>query len=572
MTSERRVHARRILYSPEYLDMGADNGGVVVNLSEGGLGFQTVSPVTPDAQLPISFSLGTGYRIDLKARVVWINEEGKIGGAAFGKLSKDSQSLIREWVAKQEGEHVTGHEEPTLDAATHAETRATLEAVQMRVAEAVPESVAQASESFPTGPAGLAIEETEPRNGVALPTPAAKTIEAMPEQPSEFESPAAAASSSHTIAEPRGPSFADTRTIGSNHSSREPLRRAPEPAHNNAATANSQRPAAPHLPEKKHEQNTASSFSAIPSISVWNRKDASLPASPQLQRNNAVSFPLGRDENIFARPSGGVEPEGERKGFRALTVVVIIIALAAAGTFYVRTHRQQIGDAIARIGGNIAGSSANSSAPATAPPAAPVSTANSQASAPPKSNLPAAQSSPAKTQPLNPAQSTSIPAAPKQSASSSASPSATSAPPVSTGGDHAAGSAEQSALASPNKALAQTSAKPPSSQPAHNPSKNQNATAASASSLLAAQSEYQRGEQYLNGTGVTQDYAQAAQWFWRSLEAGYTDAALPLANLYLEGNGVSRSCTQARILLDAAAQKNNAQAIHQLAQLPDNCQ
>ncbi len=76
----------------------------------------------------------------------------------------------------------------------------------------------------------------------------------------------------------------------------------------------------------------------------------------------------------------------------------------------------------------------------------------------------------------------------------------------------------------------------------------------------------------MNGTGVTQDYAQAAQWFWRSLEAGYTDAALPLANLYLEGNGVSRSCTQARILLDAAAQKNNAQAIQQLAQLPDNCQ
>lgn len=127
-------------------------------------------------------------------------------------------------------------------------------------------------------------------------------------------------------------------------------------------------------------------------------------------------------------------------------------------------------------------------------------------------------------------------------------------------------------MASPNKALAQPSGKPPSPQTAHDPSKNQNATLTPASSLLAAQSEYQRAEQYLNGTGVTQDYAQAAQWFWRSLEAGYTDAALPLANLYLEGNGVSRSCTQARILLDAAAQKNNAQAIHQLAQLPDNCQ
>ncbi len=572
MTPERRIHGRRILYSPEYLDIGADNGGVVVNLSEGGLGFQTVSPVTLDAQLPVSFSLAAGYRIDLKARVVWVNGDGKIGGAAFSKLSKDSLSLIREWVAKQEAEHGTGSEDLGLDAAAQSETPVSVDSVRVKASEAVPEVVSQPGESFATEPTGSEIDETDARNGVALPTNAAQPMEAIPERSSQFESRAAGAPSSHPAGQTPGTLLPDARSISSNPP-REPLRRAPESAHTNAVTANFQRAVAPasHLSQKKHQGETSSSFAVIPSISVWNRKGASSPASSVpagLQRNGAPLFPPGRDKNIFARPSSEPEPEGERKGPGVLLIVATVIAVAAVGAFYARTHRQPIGNAIARIGDSIAGSSAaNSSVPATA---APISTANSQ-TAPLKPNLPPVQNPPTKTQALNPAQSTLAPAAAKQGASSVANLSATSTPPISAGEGHATVAAGQSSATIPNKA-SQTSGKPSPLQTAHDPSKNQNATAGPASSLLAAQSEYQRAEQYLNGTGVTQDYAQAAQWFWRSLEAGYTDAALPLANLYLEGNGVSRSCTQARILLDAAAQKNNPQAIHQLAQLPDNCQ
>jgi TPR repeat protein len=70
---------------------------------------------------------------------------------------------------------------------------------------------------------------------------------------------------------------------------------------------------------------------------------------------------------------------------------------------------------------------------------------------------------------------------------------------------------------------------------------------------------------------VPQDPATAAEWFWRSLEAGNTAAAVPLADLYIAGKGVSRSCVQARILLDTAARKGNPEAVHKLAELPANC-
>lgn len=90
---------------------------------------------------------------------------------------------------------------------------------------------------------------------------------------------------------------------------------------------------------------------------------------------------------------------------------------------------------------------------------------------------------------------------------------------------------------------------------------------------VAGQTEFQQAQKYLNGTGgVPADPAEAAELFWRSLEKGNTAAAIPLADLYLQGKGVSRSCLQARILLTTASNKGNAEASQKLGQLPENCE
>jgi len=39
----------------------------------------------------------------------------------------------------------------------------------------------------------------------------------------------------------------------------------------------------------------------------------------------------------------------------------------------------------------------------------------------------------------------------------------------------------------------------------------------------------------------------------------------------LSGDGVSRSCLQAKVLLTAAAEEHNKDAARMLAQLPENC-
>ena len=63
-------------------------------------------------------------------------------------------------------------------------------------------------------------------------------------------------------------------------------------------------------------------------------------------------------------------------------------------------------------------------------------------------------------------------------------------------------------------------------------------------------------EKYLSGTqGIPRDSREAASWLWRAVGKGNPTATLVLSDLYLRGDGVPKSCDQARLLLDAAARK-----------------
>jgi len=75
--------------------------------------------------------------------------------------------------------------------------------------------------------------------------------------------------------------------------------------------------------------------------------------------------------------------------------------------------------------------------------------------------------------------------------------------------------------------------------------------------------ELSRAQQYLDG----RNSAQAAPWLWKSVSKHNGPATLLLADLYLKGDGVSKNCDQARILLDSAARKGVAGAGERLRHL-----
>jgi hypothetical protein len=76
-------------------------------------------------------------------------------------------------------------------------------------------------------------------------------------------------------------------------------------------------------------------------------------------------------------------------------------------------------------------------------------------------------------------------------------------------------------------------------------------------------------QRYLNGSnGQRRDSVEAAKWLWKSISKHNGEASVLLADLYLKGDGVSKNCDQARVLLDTAGRKGVPGAGMRLRNLP----
>jgi len=73
--------------------------------------------------------------------------------------------------------------------------------------------------------------------------------------------------------------------------------------------------------------------------------------------------------------------------------------------------------------------------------------------------------------------------------------------------------------------------------------------------------------QVLDSGNGSRDSSQAAKLLWKAVGKQNVQAALILSDLYARGDGVTRSCDQARLLLVAAAKKGSPAAAQQLRSL-----
>jgi hypothetical protein len=77
-------------------------------------------------------------------------------------------------------------------------------------------------------------------------------------------------------------------------------------------------------------------------------------------------------------------------------------------------------------------------------------------------------------------------------------------------------------------------------------------------------SDLRLAQRYLEGGMGARDPSVAARLLWKSVRQQNSTAAILLSDLYLRGDGVARSCDQARLLLVAAAKRGSPQAAQQL--------
>jgi PilZ domain len=100
MDPNRRHQIRKVPEELAFLQVERDDGGTVLDVSEGGLRFETFAPVLQNGPVHLWFSLNLRDRIEAWGEVVWTNAAKKSGGLRFLRLSEEGRTRIREWMAE----------------------------------------------------------------------------------------------------------------------------------------------------------------------------------------------------------------------------------------------------------------------------------------------------------------------------------------------------------------------------------------------------------------------------------------------------------------------------------------
>jgi len=100
LASDRRRAPRTKLEEIAYLGIGAENGGIVLDVSDGGLSFHAVSPVQPAETIRFLLSLRGHSRIEGSGEVVWTNDLNTVCGLKFTSLSAGAREHLDNWTNK----------------------------------------------------------------------------------------------------------------------------------------------------------------------------------------------------------------------------------------------------------------------------------------------------------------------------------------------------------------------------------------------------------------------------------------------------------------------------------------
>jgi TonB family protein len=99
---ERRAHARRPVRAIAYAQLDESNGGIILNISEGGFAVYAVASLMDDHLPHIRFQFPeSNVWIEASGDILWRSESNRMAGIRFSGLSDDARAQIREWCNAQ---------------------------------------------------------------------------------------------------------------------------------------------------------------------------------------------------------------------------------------------------------------------------------------------------------------------------------------------------------------------------------------------------------------------------------------------------------------------------------------
>src|SRR5437868_13370569 len=95
-----RAHMRRKLAPMAYVELGQDNGGILLNLGEGGFAVQSALALTARDFTGLRFQVPQvqGW-LTASGKIAWISDSKKEAGIQFTQLPGQARAAIQRWVA-----------------------------------------------------------------------------------------------------------------------------------------------------------------------------------------------------------------------------------------------------------------------------------------------------------------------------------------------------------------------------------------------------------------------------------------------------------------------------------------
>src|SRR3984957_8145085 len=99
---DRRLHARQRIHSLSYVKMGDSNGGIVLNISDGGISVQAATALDPSEPVTLSLEIPrVRNRVEVKGEIAWLSPSKKEAGIRFVDLPESTLKQIQKWMARE---------------------------------------------------------------------------------------------------------------------------------------------------------------------------------------------------------------------------------------------------------------------------------------------------------------------------------------------------------------------------------------------------------------------------------------------------------------------------------------
>ena len=97
--ADRRAHSRHRIRALAYVELGENNGGIVLNISEGGFAVRAAEAIREDSLSRLRFQMQHATQpLEMRGNIAWTNDSRKEAGVRFIDLREEALLEIRTWI------------------------------------------------------------------------------------------------------------------------------------------------------------------------------------------------------------------------------------------------------------------------------------------------------------------------------------------------------------------------------------------------------------------------------------------------------------------------------------------